>query len=181
MAGNGPLPDPNRVRRNAPTIPTTKLLASGRSDPAPDPPEWVNLGEAGSAWWEWAWSTPQACAWSEGDRVVVARRAALEDDLATIGRVESMDGMDVVCAENHSEVRALIGRLAGLVTGRLSILKEMRELDDRLGLTPKAMAALRWTIVPDPEPVDAPGDEPKTSDSTVTRLDERRRRLTDAS
>jgi len=29
------------------------------------------------------------------------------------------------------------------------VIREMREMDDRLGLTPKGLAALRWKIVPD--------------------------------
>jgi len=32
------------------------------------------------------------------------------------------------------------------------VVREMREMDDRLGLTPKGLAALRWKIVPDEVP-----------------------------
>jgi hypothetical protein len=40
-------------------------------------------------------------------------------------------------------------------TGEVALMKEMRELDNRLGLNPKAMADLRWSIAADakPEPV----------------------------
>lgn len=117
----GPLPNPNRRRRNQPTIATTALPAGGRQDPAPKQPTWIRLGGAGKAWWRWAWKTPQAAAWPSGSEVVVARRASLEDDMAT----------------------------ADSPSAKLAAAREARELDDRLGLTPKAMLALRWSIAPD--------------------------------
>lgn len=134
----GPLPQATRRRTNPATIPTTVLPASGRSGRMPKVPAFVSLASSGRAWWAWAWRTPQACAWAPGMEGVVARRAALEDDLAVLAEVVGLDLDD--------EIRAAVGRLAALVTGRLVLLREMRELDDRLGLTPKAMAALRWSI-----------------------------------
>lgn len=113
----GPLPTPNPRRRNAPTIPTTSLPAGGRQGDPPESP--LPLEARGLAWWDWAWSTPQAAAWDAGALYVIARRASLEDD-------------------------------GGLAPA--SRLREMRELDDRLGLTPKGMAALRWRIVDDGTP-----------------------------
>jgi hypothetical protein len=96
----GPLPKTNARRRNAPTIPTTDLPAAGWKGPMPAVPAGYELGESGSAWWAWAWRTPQAAAWSPGD-----------------------------------------------LYGELQVAREARELDDRLGLTPKGLAALRWKIV----------------------------------
>ena len=117
----GPLPNPNRRRRNAPTIPTTSLPAGGRKGRAPKVPAGYELRDAGAAWWRWAWSLPQAVAWDDGSHYALARRAQLED---TLGAVAVDDARS-----------------------RLSLLKEMRELDRRFGLDPKAMAELRWTIV----------------------------------
>lgn len=116
----GPLPTGDAVRRNAPTIPTTNLPAAGRPGPVPDPPVSYELGAVASDWWGWAWRTPQACAWDDGALFMVARRAKLEGDLHAM---EPGEG--------------------------LAVMREMRELDDRLGLTPKGMAALRWKIVAD--------------------------------
>lgn len=176
MSGpRGPLPDPNRRRRNAPTIPTTNLPASGRSGAVPKPPSWVTLGKAGSAWWKWAWKTPQAAGWAAGHEVMVARRATLEDDLAVSGTVESLDILDVLRAEKFSEVKVVIGHLASLAAGRLAICREIRELDDRLGLTPKGMAALRWKIAADADP--AKQASPSGAGS-VTDIESRRTRLT---
>lgn len=167
----GPIPDPNARRRNAPTIPSTNLPASGRKGRAPNPPKHLELGDAGSAWWAWAWHTPQAAAWSTGDLVMIGRRASLEDDLAALGRVESLDALDVLNAENMREVRRLVDTIAGLATGKLAICREARELDDRLGLTPKGLAALRWRIVADTTP-----EETSSSGAPVANLDDRRAR-----
>jgi hypothetical protein len=150
MSGpRGPLPDPNRRRRNAPTIPTTNLPASGVKKRAPKPPAWMQLGPAGLAWWKWAWRTPMAAGWSSGHAVAIARRASLEDDMAIIGEVDSLDILEIDDVETLAVARRIIGRLAALCVGRIAICREMRELDNQLGLTPKGMAALRWTIVAD--------------------------------
>lgn len=146
----GPLPQPESRRRNAPTIPTTALPAAGRAGPAPRVPSNVALSKHGKAWWKWAWSTPQAAAWDDGSVQIVARRAALEDDLATIGEVESVDFdhmLDVAVEPGASaQLRLIVRALAALATGRLAIIKEMRETDRLLGLTPKSLAELRWKI-----------------------------------
>lgn len=171
----GPLPSPTKRRRNAPAIPTTNLPAGGRKGPIPRVPKWVSLGPSGSAWWRWAWRTPQAAGWTpEGHLATVANRATLEDDLAALASVESLDEWEVLATEDMREVKAVIGRLASLVTGRLAILKEMRELDKVLGLTPKGMADLRWTIVAETE---APQVATPDADEVTQRRQERRARL----
>lgn len=148
----GPLPDPDAVRRNTPTVPTTVLPLSGRKGETPDLPSWMSLSPAGEAWWAWAWATPQAVAWgtSVGMEVTVARRASLEDDLA----------------------------VADDPRVRLQVLKLIDALDDRLGLSPKAMAFLRWKIVDD---TPAEQVEPAEGAGNVTGINARRARLTDAS
>lgn len=155
----GPLPQSQRRRRNAPAIPTTTLPAEGRSGPLPDVPSWVTLGKAGRAWWVWAWSTPQAAAWAAGHEGVVARRAQLEDDLVVLGerRLEfgELDDLDEQVVDR---ITLVVDTLKRLATAKLSVVREMRELDDRLGLTPKAMAQLRWTI----------GEPPSESEGSLT-------------
>lgn len=148
---SGPMPNPNRRRANAPTIPTTNLPSAGRPGRAPAVPLPCKLRTAGLQWWRWAWKTPQAAAWDPGSHQIVARRASLEDDLAALHDVEGLDYLELAETDSARAVRAAVARVSALVTGRLAITKEMRELDDRLGLTPKAMAALRWKIV-DTEP-----------------------------
>lgn len=152
----GPLPKEQRRRRNAPAIPTTSLPAEGRQGPPPEIPVGVELGVTGLAWWEWVWHTPQAAGWASGHEAAVARRASLEDDLAALRDVDGLDFGDVLGGE-WPAVRSAIQCLASLATGRLGILRQMDALDDRLGLTPKSMAALRWSIKAAEE--DAPAAE----------------------
>lgn len=145
----GPLPNPEKRRRNAPTIPTTALPAGGHTGRIPRSP--YSLGSAGAAWWKWAWRTPQAAAWSAGDLFAVARRAQLEDDVSALecdGLGPIPDGFDDL-AEYLDNVKFVVQHLKALAGGKLAVIKEMRELDDRLGLTPKAMASLRWSITED--------------------------------
>lgn len=162
MAGRGPLPTGTAIRRNKPTIPTTKLPASGRKDPVPDPPALYELGAKALDWWGWAWRTPQACGWDDGSLFVIARRAQLEDDLDALDNIDI--DLEFFCGEELNEaarnLQYLIGRIKALAGGRLAVLREMRELDGRLGLTPKGLADLRWTIVDDGE-VAGSGDGPK--------------------
>lgn len=162
MAAPGPLPNPRRRRRNAPTIPTTDLPAAGRSGSAPRCPKWIDLGPSGTAWWRWAWHTPQAAAWSAGDHPLIARRAVLEDMIAArklgdVGELAELLGLD---ADHIPDgIEAVFTALAELAGGALSIMREAREIEDRLGLTPKGMAQLRWRIVPDVVEEDAEDDE----------------------
>lgn len=179
----GPLPDPDAERRNAPTIPTTKLPAGGRRGSVPDVPAWRELGPAGLAWWEWAWRTPQACAWDAGQLLKVADRASLEDDLIAVQRADEVEHFlgDVARAEDFREVRAVVMHLAALVTGRLNILGKISDLDDRLGLSPKGRDQLRLKIVSDEDYYPKTAPAKKTAGKVVTRLDSRRQRSVDAS
>lgn len=159
----GPLPKPDKRRRNAPTIPTTELPASGRKGRPPKIPEGYELGKAGRAFWKFAWGTPQAAAWDRGSHYLIARRASLEDDLVTLdGGVDLGELLSAVeddeVAERISEAMATLKRLAG---GRISVMKEIRELENKLGLNPEALAKLRWKIVA--EPGSAEQQKPATS------------------
>lgn len=153
----GPLPEEQRRRRNAPAIPTTKLPAEGYAGRIPKCP--YTLGPKGKAWWRWAWRTPSAAAWGVGDTYYVARRAALEDDLAAL-ELPALDLAEYLDVEDSQALKRLtdaIKRLKGLAGGRTSVQKLMGELDKRVGLDPKALAELRWTISP---PVDPAGTSP---------------------
>lgn len=155
----GPLPAPDAVRRNKPTIPTTSLPVSGRPGPPPEPPETYPLAEKGRAWWEWAWTTPQACAWDDGALYLAARRAQLEDDKHAIEHID-IDLAELLGEkplQAHARLEAMIMLLKGMAGGKLSVEREMRQIDDRLGLTPKGLAQLRWKIVADPEPESTEG------------------------
>lgn len=148
----GPLPDPDSIRRNKPTIPTNKLPASGYKGEVPAPP--YELGHCGSRWWEWAWTLPQADAWDDGAVYTLARRAALEDDIDALGLNDDLDLADLLGGADEEAIKRVEHALQTLkrsASGRLAVEKEMRELDRRLGLDPKALAELRWTIVEEDE------------------------------
>jgi hypothetical protein len=155
----GPLPSPTARRRNAATIGTRVLPADGRPGRAPAVPKAYRLKSAGKAWWNWAWKLPQATAWDEGSRYFVVRRAQLEDELAALDFAnmaslhDLLAGADTEAIERAEEAIELLKRLA---SGAASVQKEMREMDNRLGLNPKAMTELRWSIAEAPQPDPAP-------------------------
>jgi len=101
------------------------LPAGGRPG---KPPKWP-LSEASAdelALWAQLWKQPQAYAWERiGSERVVARYCRLLN-----------------IAEMRESAGAAIRGVAGL-------LGEVRQLEDRLGLSPMAMLRLRWQIAPD--------------------------------
>jgi hypothetical protein len=105
------------------------------------------LGAAGDAWWKWAWKTPTAAAWTEGDLYAVARRATLEDAL------------DRARSKPNPSARA-IGDLASLCL----------RTDEALGLTPKGRKALGWTV-------DTPDTAPPLRAVTPVAIDDFRKSL----
>lgn len=124
MPGQGPLPKDSsqRRRRNADGLSGSaqRLPASGREG---EPPPWPLPAPSGSAQaqreleqWARLWRTPQAVAW------------------------ELIGCVDVVARYARLLVEA------ERVSAKAAILGEVRQLEDRLGLTPVAMARLRWTI-----------------------------------
>lgn len=157
MGSRGPIAKPaaQRRRRNAPTIPTTRLPRTGRTGRAPRCP--YDLGKAGASWWRWAWKTPQACAWDEvGHLYLVARRAQLEDDLRAIEDVTlNLGADDLLDPDLVAGLKAAMSTLKRLAGGKLNVAREMREIDDRLGLTPKSMAQLHYEIVDDEPDLEA--------------------------
>jgi hypothetical protein len=115
--------------RRNPRSGPVSLPAEGRKG---DPPNWP-LTEPPSAeeWeaWEQLWSTPQAVAWE---------RLGWTRTVARYCRV-------MVAAEERGANAALLGQAVAL--------------EDRLGLTPKAMRMLLWQIVDDE--VKAKREQPK--------------------
>jgi hypothetical protein len=179
MSRRGPLPDPTSIRRNKPTVPTTNLPAGGRQDPPPSVPAGYEFSAAAAAWWEWAWSTPQAAAWDDGAIYVVARRAQLEGDLAALGSPVAetaatlADLLGVDADDSKGRIREVCDIFAGLkraAGNEVSLMREMRELDGKLGLTPESLARLRWTIVSgDDEQAAAPPQMAKRGKSQTSR------------
>lgn len=116
MAGSGPPPKANPVRRNARVGPRL-LPPEGHRGAIPRWPLVEAATDAERALWRQLWRTPQAAAWQElGWTRVVARYCRT-----------------VLAAED-------------LVKDAMA---EARQIEDRLGLTPKAMRMLLWEIATD--------------------------------
>lgn len=129
MAGMGPPPKhPDARRRTNATVAMTALPAGGRQGEAPTWPLGLVL-DGEWALWQQLWTTPQATAWERlgpGTVRVVARYTRL---LA------------------EAEQPAAGARAASMAAAQR--LTEVRQLEDRLGLTPMAMLRLRWEIAAD--------------------------------
>lgn len=143
----GPLPNAQKRRRNQPATATRSLPAQGRTDPPPECP--YDLGAAGAKWWAWAWKLPQATRWDAGSLYFVGRRAQLEDDMAAL-EFDVDIAPDDLFADGDFEARRCVewalSTLRRVAGNRTTLAKEVRELDNRLGLNPKALAELRWAI-----------------------------------
>lgn len=131
----GPAPSPHALRRNA-RPDWRKLPAGGRTGRTPTWPLSEEL--LPPTLWAELWHTPQAVAWEElGWSRVVARYACLLD-----------------AVENPADGKP-----------NAALLAEVRQLEDRLGLSPMAMRRLQWEVEAAPKGAGAAG---------VTNLDDYR-------
>jgi hypothetical protein len=128
MAGMGPPPKDARLRRRGNADRGGRRLpAAGRQGTPPRWPFDTATPTEGRVWAE-LWATPQAVEWDRlGWTWVVARYGRL------LARVAASSEVDDHLAGAH--------------------LNELRQLEDRLGLTPMAMLRLRWTVDDDQAPV----------------------------
>ncbi len=115
----GPAPNPQAVRRNARVGPL-RLPAEGRQGP---PPAWPfrNLWPTEEPVWQALWATPQAVAWEQMGSGMVRAVARF--------------------------VR--LGTAVDDGTPDPRVFTALQQLEDRLGLNPKAMRTLMWEVVGD--------------------------------
>ncbi|HWH14239.1 MAG TPA: hypothetical protein VNT51_05795 [Miltoncostaeaceae bacterium] len=135
MPGPPPKHPSQRRRRNADgaaALGVTRLPREGRSERKPALPKRRPDGKAWSAvarsWWRTAWSSPMAAVWIEADVPSLLRLAMLVDDQA--------NGVEVVDGEGAAHV----------VPVAVTVLGEIRQLEDRFGLSPLARRRLQWEI-----------------------------------
>lgn len=121
MAGMGRYPkdDDSRRNRNERAFDWTVLPLEGRPGPAPALPSWREWTDATLDWWAELWARPQAVMWDQSGRSLHALALLHHEMMMDPFRKES--------------------RLP-------SITAEMRQHEDRHGLTPKAMLQLRWRV-----------------------------------
>lgn len=134
---SGPLPSGNARRRNAPTIPTDSLDASGRSGNIPEPVGGLSTPERNL--YDWAWTTPAACAWHWSDAELVADWARLK---ALAARY--MAGEILKFGKDGESLPAELPS---------SLLTQITAREDRLYLSPMARKRGRTAIVAGAEPV----------------------------
>lgn len=140
--GPAPKPTEDRRRTNEPTFGWTDLPAAGREGPPPamsDDHDYSEFAE----WWADLWSSPQAEAWDQSGRTMFGYLEC-KRLLNTIEIVQRADGRE----------------LAVPAAPRTAILAEMRQIEDRHGLNPKAMMQLRWRIVDGVAPAVKPKKPP---------------------
>lgn len=120
-----PKPDDERRNRNERALDWITLPAEGRQGPPPKLPDWRTWTEPTLSWWADLWRSPQAVRWDESGRSL-HRLAILHHQLMLDGHLEPEKS-----------------RLT-------SISSEMRQVEARHGLSPKAMLDLRWRISTEP-------------------------------
>ena len=113
----GPAPNPYSRRSQKSNSGITTLPADGYDGPVPDWPLLTDPSEAELDLWRGLWSKPQAVMWAkDGSERVVARYVLV-----------------TVLAEDPSNPSA-------------ALLGEVRQMEDRLGLSPMAMKRLMWVV-----------------------------------
>lgn len=139
---NYPKPEGERRNRNERALDWITLPTEGRAGPPPKLPDWRPWTDSTLSWWADLWSSPQAVRWDPSGRSL-HRLAILHHQLMLDGQLEPERS-----------------RLT-------SISSEMRQVEARHGLTPKAMLDLRWRIS------DVPGSAVTTTGKVLTLVPER--------
>jgi len=127
MAGMGRYPKPDNLRRNHNQPLGGKSRRISSTGHASKVPSWP-LSKASKRelqFWARLWNTPVSAAWED---------LGWNDAVARYARL-----MAIAEAPNAPGV----------------VLIEVRQLEDRLGLSPMSLLRLRWEIVEDDEPMDA--------------------------
>lgn len=132
MPGPPPKPADERARRNKTPV-AMRLPARGRAGRAPAWPVGFGHSRAHDVIWASLWKTPQAVAWEQlGWNRVVARYVDC-----------------LVSAERDLDDISDPKLYAAMLTAQTKLLPELRQLEDRLGLTPLSMLRLQWAIAAD--------------------------------
>lgn len=131
-----PKPPGQRRRRNAGQSQWQELPAEGRKGEVPEPRTDRRLGSVAKRYWDELWSSPMAVTFIDADIQPLTRLVVLVDDRA---RAETGEGLlEIVEGNFDGDVRVIVGQFSG--DG------EIRQLEDRYGISPKARRALQWEI-----------------------------------
>jgi hypothetical protein len=138
MAGMGPPPKPASQRRR--TNATVALTQLPAEGRTGESPEWPMRTHAGydENLWDELWSTPQAVIWER---------------------------LGPGCVR---VVARYVVLLAEADVGEPKAAMEVRQIEDRLGLSPLAMLRLRWEIAPDAAGAEHFAPRPRTASTATT-------------
>lgn len=128
MPGPNPKPADRRQRRNRPA------LVSVPATPAAAPPPPEGLLKASVAAWDALWASPVASTYLESDLPALARLFSLIDERT---RISAGIGSERLVAGSQGQPRP--HPMYAVVT---SLDAEIRQLEDRFGLSPKARMQL---------------------------------------
>lgn len=132
MPGPPPKPADERARRNKTPV-AMKLPSKGRTGRPPAWPVGFGHSKAHDVIWASLWKTPQAVAWERlGWNRVVARYVDC-----------------LVSAERDLDDISDPKLYVAMLSAQTKLLPELRQLEDRLGLTPLSMLRLQWVIAAD--------------------------------
>lgn len=174
MPGPPPKPAPLRRRRNQAGA-SVRLSAPPARRRAPTLPGARELLAETRRWWRTVWASPMASVWLDADVPALERLARLHDlsarELAIVREGPRVSEEILQAAEEVGpEVRISITFDSPLSA---SVLSEIRQLEDRLGLSPMSRRRLQWEV----ERAEASAED--TPGANVAQL-ERWRRATSA-
>lgn len=170
MPGPAPKPAAQRRRRNVTTGRAT-LPAGGRGGRAPTLPGGKDMLAETRRWWRTVWASPMATAWIDADLPALVRLANLQDLVAR--ELRGWTDRERIGEIYQDEADQALGivrvHLAGAMVST-SVLAEMRQLEDRLGLTPMARRKLEWEIADDGAGAAEPAGRDELADARQARF-----------
>jgi hypothetical protein len=150
VAASYPKPDGQKVNRVEPTFGWVDLPAGGRPGPAPKLPTHMTWSAHTKRAWDEMWASPQATQWDQSGRTLIGWAELFEQKV----RAERLRRLPA--ASMLAELSQIEGweKLLERKAPPTSVYGELRQIEDRHGLNPKAMLQLRWRIPPAEAAVD---------------------------
>lgn len=132
----GPTPKPDRQRHHRGAARPVVVSMASRPRLAPEPPD--ELLAASVASWKRLWASPIAATYVESDIDALGRLYQLRDERIRASRAARQRRL-VAGSKGQPRLSPLIAYIATLDT-------EIRQLEDRFGLTPRARLTLGITL-----------------------------------